>query len=258
MREKNYCLSVLYLKASAYREDKPFSDVFGVTSQAVINEFASFEEVVAMPLATLAQWLDTQAKGRFPDPNQVARELQRVVEASYPLDPPLQPPVNYVLSWSLQLVRSLERQLERVNHAIADALPSFPQTLDTIPGFGPVYTAGIIAEIGDIARFQYDDDKVAQFAGLHWRKTESGDSVAEDTHLTKRGNAYLRYYLCEAANAVRMRDADYAAFYQRKHDEVRKHQHKRAIALTARKLVRLVVRLLTTNQPYRPRRQPPA
>ena len=51
-----------------------------------------------------------------------------------------------------------------------------------------------------------------------------------------------------------MRDAEYQAYYERKYDEVRKHQHKRAIVLTARKLVRLVVRLLTTNQPYRPRR----
>jgi DNA-dependent RNA polymerase auxiliary subunit epsilon len=55
-----------------------------------------------------------------------------------------------------------------------------------------------------------------------------------------------------------MRDADYAAFYQRKHDEVPKHQHKRAVVLTARKLVRLVVRLLTTNQPYRLRSAPSA
>ena len=51
-----------------------------------------------------------------------------------------------------------------------------------------------------------------------------------------------------------MRDAEYAAYYQRKYDEVPKHQHKRAMVLTARKLVRLVVRLLTTNQPYQPRR----
>ena len=46
--------------------------------------------------------------------------------------------------------------------------------------------------------------------------------------------------------------------YQRKYQEVRKHQHRRAIVLTARKLVRLVVRLLTTNERYRPPRRPTA
>ena len=34
----------------------------------------------------------------------------------------------------------------------------------------------------------------------------------------------------------------------------RQHQHQRAVVLTARKLVRLVVRLLTTNEPYQARR----
>lgn len=256
VREKNHCLSNLYLKASAYRQDHPFADVFGVTSQAVLQEFATTDEIAALSLEELAAWLDAKGKGRFADPDQVARELQQVSQDSYPLAEPLQQPLNYVLNWNFQLVNFLERQLQRVNTAIAEALGPIPHTLATIPGFGPVYAAGIIAEIGDIARFDHAEAKVAQFAGLHWRKTESAQFRAEDTRLTKRGNAYLRYYFCEAANAVRMRDAEYAAYYHRKHDEVRTHQHRRAVVLTARKLVRLVVRLLTTNQPYQPRRQP--
>ena len=56
-----------------------------------------------------------------------------------------------------------------------------------------------------------------------------------------------------ALDIVLLHDAEYAAFYQKKYNEVRHHRHKRAIALTARKLVRLVVRLLTTNEPFRAR-----
>ena len=126
--------------------------------------------------------------------------------------------------------------------------------LDTIPGFGPVFSGGIITEIGGPERFDCDHAKVAKIAGLKWRKTQSADFEAEETRLTRTGNRYLRYYLCEAANAVRLRDPEYAAYYHKKFNEVRKHQHKRAIVLAARKLVRLVVRLLTTNQPYRPKR----
>ena len=113
---------------------------------------------------------------------------------------------------------------------------------------------GIATEIGDIARFDYQQAKVAKYAGLTWRKTQSADFEAEETKLTRSGNRFLRYYLCEAANSVRLKDPEYAAYYHRKFHEVRKHQHKRAIVLTARKLIRLVVRLLTTNQTYRPRR----
>lgn len=106
-----------------------------------------------------------------------------------------------------------------------------------------------------VERFDYNEAKVAKFAGLKWRKTQSADFQADETRLTHTGNRYLRYYLCEAANQVRMRDPEYAAYDDRKYHEARKHQHKRAIVLTARKLVRLVVQLLTTHQPYQARRR---
>ena len=48
---------------------------------------------------------------------------------------------------------------KRVDGAIAEAMHSLPQTLDTIPGIGPVYAASIIAEIGDLARFDHDEAK---------------------------------------------------------------------------------------------------
>jgi hypothetical protein len=86
------------------------------------------------------------------------------------------------------------------------------------------------------------------------RKSQSDQFQAEHTPLIRNCNRYLHHYFCEAANAVRMRDAEYKAYYDRKYHEVPKHQHKWALVLTARKLVRLVVRLLTTHQPYRPRR----
>lgn len=255
-REKAYCLSMLYLKASEYTRQgqEPFADVFGAASQAVIQEFPSIEAMAALPFAELVEFIDVKGKRRFADPSENARKLQKVAQDSYPLPQALQAPVNLVLKLSLAEIAHLEHQEKRLNTAIAEQMAAIPQTLETIPGFGPVFAAGILAEIGDIARFEFDEAKVAKFAGFKWRKTESADFSAAETRLTRMGNAYLRYYFCEAANIVRMHDADYAAFYDRKFHEVRKHQHKRAIVLTARKLVRLVVRLLTTNQPYRPRR----
>lgn len=133
-------------------------------------------------------------------------------------------------------------------------MTAIPHTLDTIPGFGPLFSGGVIAEIGGLERFNYDQAKVAKYAGLKWRKTKSAEFEAEETRMTHACNRYLRYYFCEGADSVRKCDPEYAAYYDRKYHEVRKHQHKRAVVLTARKLVRLVVRLLTTNQPYRPRR----
>ncbi len=254
VREKNYYLSMFYLKASAYRPRHPFADVFSRTSQAILAEFATMDEIAAQPIEELAALIETASKGQIADSQASARELRAVAQDSYPLAPFLQQSVNHVLTWNGNHVTFLQRQLKRMDHTIAELLAELPQTLDSIPGIGPVYAAALIAEIGDVARFDYNERKVATYAGLKWKRSQSGDFCAEDTPLARTGNHYLRYYFCEAANNVRMHDADYAAYYQRKFNEVRKHQHKRAIVLTARKLVRLVVRLLTTNQRYQPRR----
>jgi transposase len=253
-REKAYCLSALYLKASEYSRLKPFSNLFGAASRALLSEFASIEEIASIDFDHLVELIDLNGKRRFPDPQDNARKLKKVASDSYYLPQALNQPVNLVLSLSLKQIAFLERQKKRIDAAIAQRMIDIPHTLDTVPGFGPVFSAGIISEIAGIDRFSYDQAKVAKFAGLRWKHSSSADFEADETPLSRNGNRYLRYYFTEAANSVRMHDAEYAAYYDRKYSEVRKHQHKRAIVLTARKLVRLVVRLLTTNQPYRPSR----
>ena len=126
-----------------------------------------------------------------------------------------------------------------------------PNTLTSIRGIGPVYSAGIIAEIGDINRFP-NQAKLAKYAGLVWKQHQSGDFESENTRLIKSGNRFLKYYLGEATMSLVRCDTEYSRFYHRKYNEVNKHQHKRALALTARKFVRLVFRLLKDNRLYIP------
>uniref|UniRef100_UPI00126A2DDB transposase n=1 Tax=Robinsoniella peoriensis TaxID=180332 RepID=UPI00126A2DDB len=91
---------------------------------------------------------------------------------------------------------------------------------------------------------------LAKYPGLTWRKCDSGDFSSDDDPITSAGNAYLRYYLCEAANTLRRHIPEYGEYYAKKYAEVTKHQHKRALALTSRKFVRLVFGLLVKNQLY--------
>ncbi len=78
------------------------------------------------------------------------------------------------------------------------------------------------------------------------------DLAAQERRMCKSGNRYLRYYLIEAANRMRVHIPEYAAYYARKYREVTKHQHKRALVLTARKSVGLMVGLLHRHEAYRP------
>jgi hypothetical protein len=272
-REKCYFSAFLFLKASAYRRLKPFSDVFGVTSRLVLTQQPSLDELADLPVEDLAMHLHQMSGHHLRDPSKNARKLKRVAQESFPLDQRLALPVQRILDLTLEHIRFLEGQVECVNQWIATELQYHPpiQQLATIPGVGPVFSCGNGAEIGDIQRFlqgrKWDakrkryrprnlrdaEDAVAKIAGLWWPRASSGDFEAADRRMAKTGNRYLRYYLIQAANKMRTHIPEYAAFYARKFSEASKHHHKRALVLAARKSVGLVVGLLHRNEPYRSR-----
>jgi len=249
-REKSYFLTFLFLKFSSFGQVHPFKDSFGATSCAVLEEFTT-EELAQANLADLASYLDGKGRGRFADPDALAATLQRAARDSFRLDRVLDEPLTLVLGTTMATIRTLQAQLKALDATIARELRAIPQPLTSVPGLGPVWSAGLIAEIGEVGRFT-DEAALAQYAGLVWKAHESGQFQAEDTPLAKTGNTYLRYYLVEAANSVRVHCPEYAAYYQAKFAQTPKHAHKRALVLTARKLVRLIDALLRTGALYRP------
>ncbi len=247
VRTKANALTLVFLAASEYERLEPFADPFGATSLAILTEHQSLDELAAVPVEELVGFLETEGRHRFKDPEELARLLQQVAADSFQLDDEAVEPVHVALSSALGHIRFLAQQLKSLDRRIASELERFPNTLLSVRGIGPVYAAGLIAEIGDVSRFE-DDDALAKYAGLWWPRQQSGQFEASDRPLSKAGNSYLRYYLCEAANSLRVHNEEYRQFYERKYKETPKHPHKRACVLTARKLVRLVYALLRTNQ----------
>ena len=256
-REKAYMLSNIFLKFSEFslldEEAQPFSNNFGATVTSVLTDFLSTEEIADMPIDTLISYVCEKGHNRFPDPKKTASLLQQAARNSYRLDKCLYEPLTISIASSLNLITTYMAEMKSVNKAIEKTLkgldPNAYQCLLSIPGIGPVMAAGILAEIGYIEAFK-SQDALAKYAGLVWRENQSGQFAAEDTRLSKAGNAYLRYYLIEAVSHVKNHCGEFAAFYQKKYDEVKTHQHKRALALTARKFVRLIFGLLTKHQLY--------
>jgi transposase len=249
-REKNYFLTMLFLPFSGFVPAHAFGDPFSPTSWAVLADFTT-EELATTPLDTLVTYLQQHGRNHFIDPTATATRLQQAASDSYRLHRAMQDPMRLVLGTTRATITTLQQQLKTVDRTIARELAGIEQTVGSIPGLGPVFTAALVAEIGMITRFA-DEAALAQYAGLTWTVHESGHFQAEDTHLTKQGNRYLRYALIEAADSVREHCPEYRAFYQAKYAQTPKHAHKRALVLTARKLVRLVDALLRTGALYRP------
>jgi transposase len=88
-----------------------------------------------------------------------------------------------------------EAQIERAEAHLASLLDGeLARRLQTIPGVGPATCSVLIAEIGDITRFD-DVDQLTAYAGVHPAERSSGKKGADpDTswHMSKAGNAHLR------------------------------------------------------------------
>ena len=251
VKEKQRFMNVLFKKYSTMTQEKVFSDTFSTTALAVYDEFESAEALADMDLHELTAFIMERGKNRFPDPDSVAKAIQKAARSSYRLPKTVNDSVNQVLSISITSMKALESQIKEFDKAIAAQMKLLPNVLTSIPGIGPVYSAGIMAEIGDINRFE-NHAQLAKYAGLAWTQYQSGGFEAQTTRLIRSGNRFLKYYLCEAALSLVRCDKEYSDFYHLKYKEVNRYQHKRALALTARKLVRLVFALLKDNRLYRP------
>lgn len=252
-REKQYFLQHLFYKCSSFTTEVD-SSVFGNAMLELFLEQYSLDEISSMDLQELANYLQDKGKNRFTDAECVAKSIQKAARSSYRLSKCVEDSIDLLLGTSIESIRSITKQIKELDKAIQKLLEGIPNTLQTIPGIGPVYTAGILAEIGQIDRFN-NQASIAKYSGLTWSKNQSGKFQAEETKMIRSGNRFLRYYLVEAANSVQRNEPEFRAYYLKKYREVPKHQHKRALVLTARKLVRLVDALLRNDQVYTPRRK---
>jgi transposase len=218
---------------------------------AVFEQFDTPDDIAEMDVELLASFIAEKGKNRSPRPDEIAKAVQAAARGSYRLPKTVNDSVNQVLSISISSMRAMQAQLKALDQEIARQFENIPNTLTSAPGIGPVFSAGIIAEVGDINRFQ-GQASLAKYAGLVWNEHKSGMFEGQNTRLIQSGNRFLKFYLCEAANSLVRCDTEYKRFYSLKYKEVNKYQHKRALALTARKLVRLVFRLLKDNRLYKP------
>jgi len=109
---------------------------------------------------------------------ELATLLKQAANNSYRLDKIAYEPLNITISSSLNVIKTLENEIETVDKAIEKTVkglnPVEYQSLISVKGIDPVISSGIISEIGTIASFQ-SHDSLAKFAGLTWRKRQSGN-----------------------------------------------------------------------------------
>lgn len=272
-REKNLFQLYLFLAHNTYTHHHPFQDPLGKTSQKLLRQPELLAQFAQLSTQEMAEQLYELSGHYLKEPHQNAARLQLILQDSFPLPEELAPTVQFILNQLMDTIEHLEADLHCVDQEIERLLLQENYLdvtlLDSIPGIGSIRAAGLAAEIAGLDRFRqvhkWDkklkafrprriheiEDAIGKTAGLWWPKNASGNFEAEEHRMSKEGNAYLRYYILEAANCMRLHIPSFAAYYQAKFEQANKHKHKRALVLTGRKALGLFVSLLSHQESYK-------
>ena len=124
--------------------------------------------------------------------------------------------------------------------------------LKTMPGVGPVTAIMILAEIGDICRFN-SPKALCNWAGLTPR-VRSSDQVVRHGRISKEGSSYLRAAMSRAAASASRSSPKWYRVHERMLLRCGKKGAKVAVA---RRLLTVIYFMLKRQQPYQ-ENYPPA
>ena len=162
---------------------------------------------------------------------------------------PLSSVDHRIIEADLAVIEELDKQVTGLQNAIDEIAATWDETqlVMTIPGIGPCLSVPIVAEVGEIDRFD-NKKQVVSYAGLDPRVRQSGEKDRTGA-ISKEGPPVLRWALGQGALNVVKYDPYLGNFYGRLKD--RKNNQK-ALAATARKLLVAVYAMLTKKEEYNP------
>lgn len=149
----------------------------------------------------------------------------------------------------------IQQQIDDLEQHICDHIDHHPDLkrqrdlLDSIPGIGHLTASLLVAEIGDLQRFDHAGQVVA-FAGLNPRHRRSGSSVRGQTSISKTGSATLRRILYFPAISARSHNALIAPWCEQL--AARGKTKMQVIVAAMRKLLVIAFGVLKSGQPFDP------
>ena len=142
----------------------------------------------------------------------------------------------------------LDRQQSQVEESIGIKLSEVPYSrfIMSIKGIGPIITAAIIGEVGDLRKYDYAQ-QLHKLAGINLYEISSGIQRGQ-RHITKRGRHLLRKMLYYAALNVTKKGRIL-------HDTYNKHLKKgmtktQALMAISRKIIGIIYALVRDSSDY--------
>lgn len=222
-----------------------FSSIHLATVYALLQEFPGASHIASAHLTRLSNLLATASKGRFK--KATAIKLKNAAKHSIASSMPAK---SLELRHTISLINELNSEIAEIEAEIQNLMDELNSSILTIPGIGYDMGAMILAEIGDLSKFD-SPDKILAYAGLSPTTYQSGYFDSSHSKMEKRGSKYLRYALFNATKYVCIWDPTFKEYLSKKRAEG-KHYYV-AISHAAKKLVRLIYALEKSHMPYIPK-----
>lgn len=223
--------------------EKLVSSLHLATVYALLEEFPGAKQIAKAHLTRLKSLLENASKGRYKRDMAVAvRDAARNSIGSK------MPAKSLELQHTIRLIQELDTEIDEIEAEIEAMMEEIHSPITTIPGIGCRMGAMILAEVGDLSRFD-SSDKLLAYAGMSPSTYQSGQLKNCYPHMEKRGSRYLRYALYNTTKYVCLWNPTFAAYLAKKRAEG-KHYNV-AISHAAKKLVRLIFAMEKSKQPYR-------
>lgn len=226
--------------------EKLFSDTWGISSKRLLEKYQTPEEILELDTSKLAEFLKEHSRGQlgFAKAEKIQQAAQNTFGIKFAQDA-----FKFQLKQLIKQVLFIEDQIKELDSEIEIYYNQFECHLESIPGIGKVTAAIILSEIGDITRFKSAKSLVA-YAGIDPTVRQSGQFLANNNKMSKRGSPYLRRALFLCASTCTLHESPLNTYYLKKRSEG-KH-HLTAVGAVAHKLTHIVYAILRDNKDYEP------
>lgn len=159
----------------------------------IYEKYWHVDKVISTPKNDFIDDIETMAKKNG---HRVGRQIGEAIYKAAPQTVTLRPNNTFTQLAATNCAQLLRQSIQATNAIISEMdslaknLPEY-QTVSSMNGVGPKTHSRLIAEIGNVTRFRNAGCLMA-FCGIDTPPYDSGQFHADNRHITKRGNKYLR------------------------------------------------------------------
>ena len=223
---------------------KLFCDIFGETSKQLLLKCPIPDDILQISTTKLTNLLSKHSKGKFN--KEDALRIKEVAKNSFGIKFTTNA-CSFEIKQLINQIIFIENQVNEVAKEIKELYNKLDNHLLSVPGVGQNIAPIILAEIGDINKFD-NPNKLIAFAGVDPTENQSGNKQSSGDKISKRGSPYLRHAIYTASLVAIKNEPELRAYYDKKINEG-KH-HFVAMAGISRKLLNIIYHILKENRDY--------